>query len=100
MAVDLRKSSSTFGKHFTVELTGENHKQLWIPPGFAHGFLVLSDTADFLYKTTDYYAPEDEHCICWDDPDLKINWQLGDIMPQLSKRDQKGKFFRDAETYS
>ena len=76
VAVDLRKDSTTFGKWVGVELSAENHKQLWIPPGFAHGFLVLSETAEFLYKTTDYYDPQSEVCLSWCDPSLKIDWPI------------------------
>jgi dTDP-4-dehydrorhamnose 3,5-epimerase len=100
VVVDLRQPSPTFGGHVTVELSGENHKQLWIPPGCAHGFVVLSESADFLYKTTDYYAPQDEQCIRWDDPELKIDWQLGKIIPQLSAKDQQDQSFRDAPKYA
>ena len=100
VAVDLRQSSPSFGQHVTVELSGENHKQLWVPPGCAHGFVVLSESADFLYKTTDYYAPHDEQCIRWDDPELKIDWQLGNIIPQLSAKDQQGQSFQNAPKYS
>lgn len=99
VALDLRQSSPSFGQYVSVELSGENHKQLWIPPGCAHGFVVLSDSADFLYKTTDYYAPEDEHCIRWDDADLNIDWQLGELTPKLSDKDQQGCAFKDAATY-
>ena len=76
VAVDLRKDSVTFGKWEGVELSAENHKQLWIPPGFAHGFLVLSETAEFLYKTTDYYDPQSEFCLSWCDPSIKIDWPI------------------------
>lgn len=76
VAVDLRKHSATFGKWVGVELSAENHKQLWIPPGFAHGFLVLSETAEFLYKTTDYYDPQSEVCLLWRDPHIKIDWPI------------------------
>jgi dTDP-4-dehydrorhamnose 3,5-epimerase len=76
VAVDLRKDSTTFGKWLGVELSSENHKQLWIPPGFAHGFLVLSETAEFLYKTTDYYDPQSEVCLSWCDPSIKIDWPI------------------------
>jgi dTDP-4-dehydrorhamnose 3,5-epimerase len=96
VAVDVRKSSPTFGKWVGVELSGENHRQFWVPQGFAHGFVVLSETADFLYKTTDYYAPQFEHCIRWDDPALGIEWPLGDIEPQVSAKDAAGKSFADA----
>ena len=99
VAVDLRKSSASFGQHVTVELNAENRNQLWVPPGFAHGFVVLSDSADLLYKTTDYYAPEDEHCIRWDDADLNIDWQLGKLKPQLSEKDKRGVAFKDAATF-
>jgi dTDP-4-dehydrorhamnose 3,5-epimerase len=96
VAVDIRKSSPTFGKWVGVELTGENHRQFWVPAGFAHGFVVLSESADFLYKTTGYYAPQFEHCIRWDDPALGIEWPLGDIEPQVSAKDAAGKSFADA----
>ena len=93
VAVDVRKSSPTFGKWVGVELSEDSHKQLWVPPGFAHGFLVLSETAEFLYKTTDYYAPAHERCIAWDDPDVGIDWPLeeaGISAPILSEKDRKG----------
>ena len=93
VAVDIRKSSPTFGKWVGVELSEDNHKQLWVPPGFAHGFLVLSEAADFLYKTTDYYAPAHERCIAWDDPNVGIDWTLeeaGISAPILSEKDRKG----------
>ena len=92
VAVDIRKDSPTFGKWVGVELSEENHKQLWVPPGFAHGFVVLSDFADFLYKTTDYYAPEYERCIAWNDPDICIDWPLAQngAEPKLSAKDQQG----------
>ncbi|GAB5604014.1 dTDP-4-dehydrorhamnose 3,5-epimerase [Sideroxyarcus sp. TK5] len=99
IAVDLRRASATFGKWVGVELSEENNRQLWIPPGFAHGFVVLSDSADFLYKTTDYWAPEHERCIIWNDPDLAIDWQLDGIVPQLSAKDQQGKRLAEAETF-
>lgn len=98
IAVDLRKSSPSFGKSIAVELSAENKRQLWIPPGFAHGFLVLSDTAEFLYKTTDYYAPEHERCIRWDDPALNIAWPL-EGEPILSAKDAKGVSLAEAEIY-
>jgi dTDP-4-dehydrorhamnose 3,5-epimerase len=100
VAVDLRRASTTFGKWVGVELSEENNRQLWIPPGFGHGFVVLSDSADFLYKTTDYWAPEHERCIVWNDPDLAIDWQLDGIVPQLSVKDQQGKRFAEAETFA
>lgn len=98
VAVDLRKSSATFGQWVSVSLSAENKKQLWIPPGFAHGFLVLSDAAEFLYKTTDYYAPEYERCIFWNDPDLAIDWQFSGE-PQVSRKDAQGLRFIDAEVF-
>lgn len=99
VAVDIRKSSATFGQWVGVNLTEDNHRQLWVPPGFAHGFLVLSETADFLYKTTDYYAPDYERCIVWDDVEIGIEWpQLGGA-PQLSKKDAGGTAFRVAEVF-
>src|SRR5271169_393150 len=88
VAVDLRRSSPTFGKFDSVVLSAENRKQLWIPEGFAHGFLALSETADVLYKTTDYYAPEDERCLIWNDPDVGIDWPSG--APILSAKDRLG----------
>lgn len=100
VAVDLRRASATFGKWFGLELNEENHRQLWIPPGFGHGFVVLSDSADFLYKTTDYWAPEHERCILWNDPDLAIDWPLDGLTPQLSAKDQQGKPFKEAEYFA
>ena len=90
VAVDIRRESSNFGKWVGVELSEENNRQLWIPPGFAHGFLVLSDTADFLYKTTDYYAPEFERCLAWDDAEIAIGWPLAGASPQVSAKDSAG----------
>jgi dTDP-4-dehydrorhamnose 3,5-epimerase len=91
VAVDLRKSSPTYGKWVGVELSAENHKQLWIPPGFAHGFLVLSSTAEFLYKTTDYYHPQSEVCLAWDDPSVAIQWPLpAGVSPNLNAKDSAG----------
>ena len=98
VAVDIRKSSRTFGKSIGFRLTAENKLMAWIPPGFAHGFLVLSDYAEFLYKTTDYYAPEFERCIAWNDPDLDIDWPLEDE-PQLSAKDKAGIALKDAEVF-
>ncbi|MDO8457030.1 MAG: dTDP-4-dehydrorhamnose 3,5-epimerase [Burkholderiaceae bacterium] len=89
VVVDIRQSSPTFGKWISVLLTAENHHQVWVPPGFAHGFVVLSATADFLYKTTDYYAPQFERCILWNDPAIGIDWQLN-TEPQLSAKDIAG----------
>jgi len=100
IAVDIRKSSPNFGNWVSVKLSGENKKMLWIPKGFAHGFVVLSDSAEFLYKTTDYWAPEHERSIIWNDPDLAIDWQLGGAAPLLSAKDQAGKLLREAETFA
>ncbi len=99
VVVDIRRSSHTFGKSVSVLLTGENHKQLWMPPGFAHGFVVLSETADFLYKTTDYYAPAFERCILWNDPALGIDWQLAE-QPKLSGKDALGVLLSQAEVFA
>jgi dTDP-4-dehydrorhamnose 3,5-epimerase len=96
VAVDIRPDSVTFGKWVGVELNEQNHRQLWVPPGLAHGFLVLSEGADFLYKTTDYYAPVQERCIAWDDPTLAIDWPL-DGVPVLSGKDSAGQAFNTAE---
>ena len=96
VAVDIRKSSATFGQWVGVELSAENHRQLWVPPGFAHGFVVLSDTADFLYKTTDYYAPQYERCIAWNDPTLAIAWPDLGMRPTLSAKDGAGKLLQQA----
>ena len=99
VAVDIRKSSATFGQWAGVELSQSNHRQVWIPPGFAHGFLVLTDIADFLYKTTDYYAPERDRCIAWDDPDLKIKWPQVSAELQLSAKDLEGGLLRAAGVF-
>ncbi|NWF60978.1 MAG: dTDP-4-dehydrorhamnose 3,5-epimerase [Fischerella sp.] len=99
VAVDIRKSSLTFGKWMGCELSAENKRQIWIPPGFAHGFVVLSEFAEVLYKTTDYYAPQYERCILWNDPNLSIDWHLSG-QPILSAKDQAGKFFNEAELYT
>jgi dTDP-4-dehydrorhamnose 3,5-epimerase len=93
VAVDIRPGSPTFGQWVGEILSAENKRQLWVPAGLAHGFLVLSDTAEFLYKTTDYYAPEYEACIAWNDPTLAIDWPLGNIQPRLSAKDQLGIAF-------
>jgi len=98
VAVDLRRSSPTFGKFDSVVLSAENRKQLWIPEGFAHGFLALSETADVLYKTTDYYAPEDERCLIWNDPDVGIDWPSG--APILSAKDRLGLPVGKAEVFA
>ncbi len=97
VAVDIRKGSSTFGQWVGAELSEDNQHQLWVPPGFAHGFMVLSESADFLYKTTDYYAPEHERCIRWDDPDLAIQWPGGGKGVQLSAKDKAGVRFAEAD---
>ena len=96
VAVDIRKGSPTFGQWVGAELSEDNQHQLWVPPGFAHGFVVLSDSADFLYKTTDYYAPQHERCIAWNDPRLAIAWPLAGE-PVLSAKDQAGKPLAEAE---
>jgi len=98
VAVDLRRSSPTFGGWQSVRLSGENQRMLWIPPGFAHGFRVISEKAHVLYKATDYYAPASERTLAWNDPDLKINWEL-DGQPIVSAKDQHGIAFRNAETF-
>ena len=99
--VDLRTWSSTFGKSFGVELSDSNRKQLWIPGGFAHGFVVLSDEVDLLYKTTNYYCPECERTIIWNDPDLAVDWRLSPKdVPTLSEKDQQGLRFQDSEYFS
>lgn len=98
VAVDIRTSSSTFGQHVGVELSEENKRMLWVPEGFAHGFLTLSETAEFLYKTTDYYAPEFERCIAWNDSTLGVNWSLQGL-PSLSAKDNQGKLLADAELF-
>jgi dTDP-4-dehydrorhamnose 3,5-epimerase len=100
VAVDIRRSSPTYGQWIGVELSEENHKQLWVPEGFAHGFLVVSDSADFLYKTTDYYAPAHERSIRWNDATLDIKWPDIDVMPQLSAKDQAGVGFSEAEVFA
>ena len=102
VAVDLRRGSPSFGRWVGVELSDQNNRQLWVPPGFAHGFLVLTATADFLYKTTDYYAPEHERCIAWDDPSIGIEWPLAahDIQfPSLSEKDRAGVALKRAELF-
>jgi dTDP-4-dehydrorhamnose 3,5-epimerase len=98
VAVDIRKSSPTFGQWVGVELSEDNHKQFWVPPGFAHGFMVLSDTADFLYKTTDYYAPAHERCIAWNDPAIGITWP-NSLQPKLSAKDQAGQTWSHAQFF-
>ncbi len=98
VAVDLRRSSPQFGQWEAVHLSGENKRMLWIPPGFAHGFRVLSEKAHVLYKATDFYSPAHERTLAWNDADLAINWEL-DGEPVVSAKDQRGVAFRDAETY-
>jgi dTDP-4-dehydrorhamnose 3,5-epimerase len=99
VAVDIRRSSPTFGQWVSCVLSAENKKQLWIPAGFAHGFLALSDRTEVLYKTTDYYAPAHERCVVWNDPDLAIAWPLTDSAI-VSTKDQAGQLLRDAEVFS
>ncbi|MBI3901607.1 MAG: dTDP-4-dehydrorhamnose 3,5-epimerase [Nitrosomonadales bacterium] len=99
VAVDLRKSSPTFGHWVGMYLSAENRHSAWIPPGFAHGFVVISGYAEFLYKTTDYWAPEYERCIVWNDAELAIDWQLGDANPILSGKDRMGMALRGAELF-
>lgn len=99
VAVDLRKTSPTFGKWVGEILSADNHKQLWVPPGFAHGFVVLSEAAEFLYKTTDYWYPEHERSLLWNDPTVGIEWPI-DFEPQLAAKDAAGKLFEKAELFA
>lgn len=99
VAVDIRRSSPTFGQHVGVELSADNKRMLWVPEGFAHGFVVLSDTAEFLYKTTDYWAPEFERSIAWDDPAIGIQWPIQGE-PSLSAKDQQAKALAEAEHFT
>lgn len=99
VAVDIRKSSPTFGQWVGVTLSAANKRMFWVPKGFAHGFLVVSDHAEFLYKTTDFYDPHSERCIRWNDPELAISWPE-EITPSLSKKDSEGKLFKDAEVFA
>ena len=101
VAVDMRRSSPTCGQWAGVELSAQNHRQLWVPPGFAHGFVVLSDSADFLYKTTDYYAPQHERAIAWNDTRLAIDWPLGELSkpPALSAKDAVAPGWDQAEFF-
>lgn len=99
VVVDIRKSSATFGKWVGCELSEQNNRQIWVPQGFAHGFVVLSDSADFLYKTTDYYAPAHERCIAWNDPEVGIEWP-SDITPLLSAKDAAGLSLSQAEVFA
>ncbi|WEW98840.1 dTDP-4-dehydrorhamnose 3,5-epimerase [Pseudomonas nitroreducens] len=103
IAVDMRRSSATFGHWVGALLSAENKHQLWVPEGFAHGFVVFSDSADFLYKTTDYYMPQHECCLAWNDAEVNVDWmleKLGGMVPQLSEKDQKGLPFAAAEAYA
>lgn len=100
VAVDMRKSSPTFGKWVGVELSAENNRQLWVPKGFAHGFYVMTDSAEFVYKCTDYYHPESEVSVRWDDPEIGINWPVtAGAEPQLSAKDVQGFLFKDAPKF-
>ena len=100
VAVDIRKSSPTFGQWFGIELSAENQRQMWIPPGFAHGFVVTSDSAEFLYKTTDYWAPEHERSILWNDPAIGIQWPALDAAPLLSGKDAAAALLANAEVFA
>ena len=100
VVVDLRRSSPTFGRSFGLSLSAENRRMLWVPEGFAHGFLVVSETAEFLYKTTDYYAPEHERSLLWNDPALGIEWPLGGREPVLKPKDAAGTPLAQAETFA
>jgi dTDP-4-dehydrorhamnose 3,5-epimerase len=99
VAVDMRRDSPRFGRWVGVELSADNHRQLWIPPGFAHGFLVVSDEADFLYKTTNYYAPECEAAVRWDDPTVGISWPTRGFPARLSNKDQSAPALAHARTF-
>ncbi|MFT0531908.1 dTDP-4-dehydrorhamnose 3,5-epimerase [Castellaniella hirudinis] len=99
VAVDIRRGSPTFGRWVGEILSADNKKQLWIPPGFAHGFVTLSETAEFLYKTTAFYAPDHERCIRWDDPALAIDWRLEGLAPTVSAKDAAGVALADAEVF-
>lgn len=100
VAVDMRRDSPRLGQWTGVELSADNHRMLWIPPGFAHGFLVMSESADFLYKATAYYAPQDEHTLAWDDPRVAIDWPIeAGRAPQVSAKDQAGARLADAPLY-
>ncbi len=99
VAVDLRKSSATFGQWVGYELSESNQRLLWVPTGFAHGFLTISEEATVAYKATDFYAAESERCIFWNDPDLAIRWPLENVVPKLSKKDAEGKFLKQADVF-
>jgi len=98
VAVDIRRSSPNYGRWSGVELSEENHRQLWVPPGFAHGFLVLSDFADFLYKATEFYSPQSEGCVRWDDPAIGIQWPDAGVVPLLAEKDAKAPLLAEAKT--
>jgi dTDP-4-dehydrorhamnose 3,5-epimerase len=98
VAVDIRKSSPNFGKWVGAMLSADNKQQLWIPPGFAHGFVTLTDTAEFLYKTTDFYAPQSERCIAWDEPSIGVDWHCAEA-PQLSAKDLQGAALANADVF-
>ena len=100
VVVDIRKSSPCFGHWVGEILSADNYRQMWVPPGFAHGFLVLEDDTEFLYKTTNYYAPEHERSILWDDPELAIEWPIDDLEIRLSDKDKAGTAFANAETFA
>lgn len=100
VAVDIRRSSPNFGKWVAVRLSADNRRQLWVPPGFAHGFVVLSEFAEFLYKTTNYYDPTSERSLLWNDPTLNIDWQLGNIQPQLSGKDAAASTLEQADVFA
>ena len=100
VAVDMRKSSPTFGQWVGYELSAQNHRMLWVPQGFAHGFLTLEDGTDFLYKCTNFYAPASEHCLAWNDPAVAIDWPLDGMTPLVSAKDQVGKALADAATFA
>lgn len=100
VAVDLRRSSPTFGQWVGYELSATNHRMLWVPPGFAHGFLVLQDGTDFLYKCTELYTPSAEHCLAWDDPTVGVNWPLDGITPLVSDKDRVGKALSETATFA
>jgi dTDP-4-dehydrorhamnose 3,5-epimerase len=99
VAVDLRRSSPRFGRWVGVELTADNHHQLWIPPGFGHAFVVTSERADFLYKTTEFWFGEHDRCVRWDDPDIGIDWPLGGAAPTVSDKDANAPRLRDAQVF-
>jgi dTDP-4-dehydrorhamnose 3,5-epimerase len=100
VVVDLRASSLTFGQWIGYELSARNHRMLWIPPGFAHGFLTLEDGTDFLYKCTEFYAPASEHCLAWDDATVGIDWPLSDMTPLVSDKDRAGKPLADVPKFA